>query len=323
MAALTGQRVLVTGGSGFIGSHLVRRLLEAGADVHVLTSAVSAVYPARLLDLRGSVELHEGSVSDRGAMDSLVAAVEPDYIFHLAAYTHVGKSWRRVDECLQTNVQGTVNLLQALSRSDYRRFVYVSTSEVYGNVGVPLREGGPVNPLSPYAVSKYAAERYCRMFQSGRGWPIVVVRPFNAYGPAQTPDRVIPEIIIRALRREPLRMTQGRQTREFNYVGDLAQGLISAATTDAAEGQVINLGGGDEISMREVANRILGLLGNPVEPSFGALPDRPGEIWRMSADVSLARELLGWAPAVSLDEGLRRTIEFYRAQLRAPSPFLP
>lgn len=322
MASLTGQRVLVTGGSGFIGSHLVRRLLAEGAEVHVLTSAVSAVYPTRLLGMREHICLHEGSVTDRGAMDSLVGLAKAAYVFHLAAYTHVGKSWQRVDECLQTNVQGTVNLLQALARSDYRRFVFVSTSEVYGNVAVPFREDALVNPVSPYAVSKYAAERYCRMFQAGRNWPIVVIRPFNAYGPAQSPDRIIPEVVTRALRRQPLRMTHGRQTREFNYVEDLVEGFVRAATAPDVEGRLINLGGGDEVSMREVASRILNQLDNPIEPSFGALPDRPSEIWRMYSDATVARDLLGWSPQVGLDEGLRRTIDFYRSQLSAPSSFL-
>ena len=174
-------------------------------------------------------------------------------MFHLGAYTHVGKSWDRVDECIQTNVHGTVALLQALARSDYERMVYTSTSEVYGDIAVPFHEDAAVNPLSPYSVSKYAGERFCRMLQRGRGWPVVVVRPFNAYGPAQSPDRVIPEIIVKGLRKERLLMTQGRQTREFNYVDDLVDGFLRAAPVPGIEGEVFNLGGGDELSIRDLA----------------------------------------------------------------------
>jgi nucleoside-diphosphate-sugar epimerase len=315
---LESARVLVTGATGFIGSHLVRRLVSLGAETHALTSTVSAVYPVRLVDLRDQVTVHGGNLTDRSAMDALVAEVRPTHVLHLGAYTHVGKSWHRVDECIQANVQGTVNLLQALDGTGYRRFVYTGTSEIYGDIGVPFREDAQVHPISPYSVSKYAGERYCRMFNQGHGWPIVMLRPFNAYGPAQTVDRVIPEIIVRALRGQPLAMTQGRQTREFNFVEDLVDGFILAATVPGVEGELFNLGCGEEVSMRDLATSILDLLGNPVEPDFGALPDRPTEIWRMFCDNTRAREILGWKPRHSLTEGLERTIAWYRGQLDDP-----
>lgn len=324
MNDLEGGRVLVTGATGFIGSHLVRRLAAGGVDVHALTSTVSSVYPARLLGLRDSITMHEGSLNDRSAMDSVVAQVRPTHVFHLGAYTHVGKSWQRVDECIQTNVQGTVNLLEALAGSGYERFVYTGTSEIYGDVGVPFREDAIVNPISPYSVSKYAGERYCRMFHAGYGWPIVMVRPFNAYGPWQSPDRVIPEIIARALRGEEIKMTQGMQTREFNYIDDLVDGFIRAATTPGVEGEVFNLGCGEEVSMRDLALMVLALMGNPIEPQFGALPDRPTEIWRMYCDGTKARGALGWTPQHSLADGLVKTIAWYTDEATKPdSSFFP
>jgi nucleoside-diphosphate-sugar epimerase len=315
---LANARVLVTGATGFIGSHLVRRLVSLGAETHALTSTVSAVYPVRLVDLRDQITVHGGNLIDRSAMDAVVAAARPTHVFHLGAYTHVGKSWHRVDECIQANVQGTVNLLQALEGTGYRRFVYTGTSEIYGDIDVPFREDALVNPISPYSVGKYAGERYCRMFHQGHGWPIVMVRPFNAYGPAQTVDRVIPEIIVRALRGQPLAMTQGRQTREFNFVEDLVEGFLLAGTVPGVEGELFNLGCGEEVSMRDLATTILDLLGNPVTPDFGALPDRPTEIWRMFCDNTRAREILGWKPGHSLSEGLDRTIAWYRSQLDDP-----
>jgi nucleoside-diphosphate-sugar epimerase len=319
---LGGVRVLVTGATGFIGSHLARRLVADGAEVHVLTSTVSSVYPVRLLGIRDRVVLHGGNLTDPSAMASVVERAKPSIVFHLGAYTHVGKSWNRLDECIQTNVQGTVNLLQALARDEYRRFVYTSTSEVYGDVAVPFGEDSIVNPLSPYSVSKYAGERFCLMLQRGHGWPIVVVRPFNAYGPAQSPDRVIPEIIVKALRKERLAMTQGRQTREFNFVGDLVDGFVRAATVPEVEGKVFNIGGGEEVAMRDLAQMILGLMGNPITAEIGALPDRPTEIWHMRSDSTKARDALGYRPQRSLAEGLEETIAWYRAELdRQPSPF--
>jgi len=289
MDSLRDARVLVTGASGFIGSNVVRKLVNDGAEVHALTSTVSAVYPVRLVDLRDRITMHEGNLIDRSAMDAVVDKARPEYVLHLGAFTHVGKSWQRVDECIQANVQGTVNLLQALARYDYRRFVYTGTSEIYGDIDVPFREDARVNPISPYSVSKYAGERYCRMFHQGYGWPIVMLRPFNAYGPGQTPDRVIPEIIVRALRRQDLKMTQGYQTREFNFVEDIAEGFVLAATAPGVECEILNLGCGEELSMRHVAQTILDLMGNPIEAQFGALPERPTEIHRMYSDSTKAR----------------------------------
>jgi UDP-glucose 4-epimerase len=319
---LAGVRVLVTGATGFIGSHLSRRLVEDGAQVHALTSTVSSVYPVRLVDLRDRITLHGGNLNDSGAMSSVVERADPAIVFHLGAYTHVGKSWDRVDECIQTNIHGSVNLLQALARTNYTRFVYTSTSEVYGDVEVPFREDALVQPLSPYSVSKYAGERFCRMLYRGRGWPIVVVRPFNAFGPAQSPDRIIPEIIVKALKREPLLMTEGIQTREFNYVDDLVDGFIRAAIVPDIEGEVFNIGGGDEVSMRDLATTILDLMGDPINAEFGALPNRPTEIWSMRSDVTKARNELGLKVARSLRDGLEPTIEWYRHELeKSSSPF--
>lgn len=314
---LAGRRVLVTGASGFIGSHLTRRLVALGAQVHAVTSTVSSVYPTRLVDLRDSLTLHEASLIDRGALDVVAAEARPEFVLHLGAYTHVGKSWQRVDECIQVNVQGTVNLLMALAPFGYERFVNTGTSEIYGDVEVPFREAGPVHPISPYSVSKHAAEQYCRLYADARGWPIVMVRPFNAYGPAQTPDRVIPEIITRAVQGQPLRMTQGLQTREFNYVEDLVDGFLLLATTAGIDGELFNLGCGEDVSMRDLTTRILALMGNPIEPEFGALPERPTEIMRMYSDATKARERLGYQPRTSLDDGLAKTIEWYRHELAA------
>lgn len=315
MAALSESRVLVTGAAGFIGSHLTRRLVAEGADVHVLTMAVSSIFPSRILDLRGKVTLHEGNLTDRSAMDDIARRVRPNVVFHLAAYTHVGKSWQRVDECVQSNVQGTVNLLKALEPMGYDRFINTGTSEIYGNIDVPFREDAQVNPCSPYAVSKYAAERFCRMFHQGHGWPIVLVRPFNAYGPAQSPDRIVPETIVRALRKQDIKTTSGRQTREFNYVEDLADGFVKLATTPGIEGQLFNLGCGEDIAIRDVVKLILDLMGNPIEAQIGALGDRPTEIWRMYCDNTRARERLAWSPQHSLQDGLAKTIEWYRSEL--------
>jgi nucleoside-diphosphate-sugar epimerase len=315
MAEIGNSRVLVTGAAGFIGSHLTRRLVASGAEVHALTDVVSSVYPDRLLDLRRQITLHEGNVADRTAMEAIAKLVRPQVVFHLAAYTHVGKSWYRVDECIQSNIQGTVNLLLALEDVGYERFIYTGTSEIYGDIEVPFREDANVNPISPYAVSKYAGERFCRMYQQGLGWPIVLVRPFNAYGPAQSPDRIIPETIVRALRGQELALTSGTQTREFNYVEDIAEGFELLATTPGIEGELFNIGSGEEVTIHDLVVEIVHQLGDPIEPKFGALEHRPNEIWRMYCDSSKARAALGWEPRHTLRDGLAKTIDWYRTEL--------
>ncbi len=319
------KRVLLTGASGFIGAHVARLLVREGSEVHGLTSNVSSIYPDRLRDIRADITLHEANLMDRTAIEKLVHDVKPQIVLHLGAYTHVGKSWNRVDECIQANIQGTVNLLEAMADVGYDRFVNTGTSEIYGAVDVPFREDVCPKPVSPYAVSKYSAEMYCRLGIESYEWPIVMVRPFNAYGPGQSPDRIIPEVIVRALRGEDLAMTTGNQTREFNYVEDLAEGFVLAATVDGVDGELINIGCGEEVKINDLTRRILTLMGDPITADFGALPDRPIEIWRMFCDNTKARELLGWTPRHSLEDGLDKTIEWYRRELndRPDSPFIP
>ena len=320
-SVLAGRRVLVTGASGFIGSHLARRLVADGARVFAMSSSVSSFTPPRLADLIERIDVVEANVNDQSSLAHSIETIAPEYVVHLAAFSHVGKSFYRIDETNQTNIQGTVNLLKALSGT-YTRFVYVGTGDVYGDAPVPFREDGPVRPLSPYAVSKYAAERYCRMFHQAYEWPIVCLRPFNAYGPWQSGDRIIPELILAGLRGKPLRMTEGRQTREFTFVEDQVDAFVRALVTPGIDGEVINIGRGEEVSMREIALTVLDLLGNPIEPEFGALPARPNEVQRMVGDPTRAQALLGWRAEHSLAAGLEKTIAWYRQHLPEQSGFL-
>ena len=311
----------MTGAGGFIGSHVVRALLAEGAEVYAMSSSVSSLLPVRLADVAADVRIVEASVADRSAMEAMARSVKPELVAHLAAFTHVGKSFRRVDENIATNVQGTVNLLQALA-GEYERFVYTGTSEIYGDIPTPFREDALVNPVSPYSVSKYAGELYCRMFHKAYRWPIVCLRPFNAYGPWQTPDRIIPEIVLTALQGRELLTTEGRQTREFNFVSDLADGFVAALTAPDVDGEVINLGCGQDIAIRDLTVKVLDMMGNPVTARIGAVPHRPTEIWSMYCDNTKARKLLGWSPAHTLDGGLEETIAWYRDRWERHDPFL-
>ena len=222
----------------------------------------------------------------------------------------------QVEECFDVNAKGTANLLDTCG--DVEKFVYMSTSEVYGHqTEVPFRETMCPEPISPYAITKYAGELYCRMKQRiGGGAPVVILRPFNTFGPYQSAKAVIPELIINCLRGDPIRTTGGEQTREFNYVENIVDGLVGAATYEGSIDGVMNLASGEEVSIRDLVKKIAELTGSSSKVEVGALPYRPTEIWRMFADYSRARELLGWQPKIGLDEGLKKSVEWFREYYR-------
>ncbi|MFQ5803910.1 MAG: NAD-dependent epimerase/dehydratase family protein [Candidatus Methylomirabilales bacterium] len=307
---LKGKRVLVTGGAGFIGSHLCRRLVDEGAELFVTVKYNSIIDNVRLARLWEKITPVEADLRN---LDSLMQLrrIGPQLIYHLAAYNHVGDSFSQVSEAIDSNANGSVNLLEAYE--EYERFVYISSSEVYGyQEQVPFREDLIPCPLSPYAVGKYAGELYARMKWRSFNRPIVVVRPFNAFGPYQSPRGVICELIIKCLQGEDVVTTEGHQTRDFNFVENLVDGFILAGLCAGIEGEVINLGSGVEVSIRNMAENIHALSGSQSRLRIGDLPYRPGEIARMFADRRNAERLLGWSPGVGLDKGLELTIEWYR-----------
>lgn len=308
------KRVLVTGGSGFIGSHLVHRLLADGAEVGVTVRYGNLMKNERLRDCWDRVKIIEADLRNRGALAG-VRDFAPEVIFHLAAYNHVGQSFVQVEECFDVNAKGTANLLDTCG--DVKKFVYMSTSEVYGHqASVPFIETMNPEPISPYAITKYAGELYCRMKQRIKGsTSIAIVRPFNVFGPYQSTKAVIPELIINCLLGHPIRTTKGEQTREFNYVGDIVDGLIKAAQCSKEVEGAINIAAAEEIAIKDLVLKIALLTETKSTVAIGALEYRPTEIWRMYADNTRAKELLGWQPSVSLDEGLKRTVDWFRQYL--------
>jgi UDP-glucose 4-epimerase len=308
------RRILVTGGSGFIGSHLIQRLLSDGARVAVLVRYGNVVKNERLAHCWDRLTVIEGDLRNRGAL-AAVLDYKPEYVFHLAAYNHVGESFRQVEECFDVNAKGSANLVDVCQEAhSLRKFVYVSTSEVYGHQkSVPFVETMTPEPISPYAITKYAGELYCRMKQRIEGsMPIAVVRPFNVFGPYQSSKAVIPEIVLKCLRGEPVNTTKGEQTREFNFVGNLVDGLLAAALYDKPVEGPVNIGAGEEVAICDLIRTIARLTETKSQINIGALPYRPTEIWRMRADCTRAQELWGWKPRVALEEGLQQTIAWFK-----------
>ncbi|MDA2932749.1 GDP-mannose 4,6-dehydratase [Acidobacteria bacterium AH-259-D05] len=313
--SLRGKRVLVTGGSGFIGSHLCHRLLQEGASLFVQVKYNSVIDNVRLTGIWAQLTPVEADLRNPDSLSQL-REIRPQVIYHFAAYNDVGDSFLHVDEAIDSNGKGSINLLEAYQ--DYERFIYISTSEVYGyQERVPFREDATPFPLSPYAVGKYTGELYARLKWRSFNKPVVVLRPFNAFGPYQSPRAVIAEVIIKCLGGEPVLTTEGRQTRDFNFVENLVDGFILAVTRQEALGEIINIGSGMEISICDLVKRIHNLTGSCGDLRIGTLSDRPGEISRMFADNDKAKRLLGWSPRIDLDKGLSHTIEWYRRYISA------
>jgi UDP-glucose 4-epimerase len=307
------KRVLVTGGAGFIGSHLTRKLLSLGADVSVVVKYKSVIDNVRIAPIWDEIHVIEADLRN---IDSFRQFNDSSYdvIFHLAAYNHVGDSFLHVGETMMSNAIATANLLEYAP--SFGRFIYTATSEVYGlQDTVPFREEALPFPISPYAVGKYAGELYARMKRHQTNQPITCLRPFNTFGPYQSERAIIPELIVKCLRGEPVETTEGVQTREFNYVDNIVDGFIAAASVEEAPEEVVNIGANEEIAIRDLVKKIHALSNSASELRIGALPNRPTEIFRMRAANSRAEELLGWTPKVSFDEGLERTISWFRRYL--------
>ena len=307
----TQQTVLVTGAGGFIGSHLAERLVELGARTRALVRYNSANAWGWLdhSPVKDHVEVFLGDVRDRDSLRHVLDGV--DVVFHLAALIGIPYSYHAPVSYVRTNVEGTLNLLQAAQEAGVKRFVHTSTSEVYGTARyVPIDEQHPLQGQSPYSASKIAADKMAEAFHRSFELPVVTVRPFNTFGPRQSARAVVPTIITQCLSDGVVRLGSLHPLRDLNYVTDIVEGYVRAAETAEAVGKTVNLGSGREISMQDLARMIAELLGKRVEIVQEQARVRPeaSEVDRLLADTTLARRLLGWQPAVSLEEGLRTTI---------------
>jgi len=306
------SRVLVTGGTGFLGRHLVAALAARGDSVAVAGRRPRAALPPDALPQ--GVRYESLDLASPDAAFELVGAMQPDQVYHLASAVDVRRELSLLDTQVRDTQMAAVHMARACLEHDVARLVHVGTCEEYGNGPAPFREDQDPSPVSPYSAAKVAATAFVRMLCSSFGLRAVVVRPFLTYGPGQGTNQMIPALIQAGLEGRDFPMTGGEQTREFNYVDDIVAGMLSAGTAPGVEGRILNLGCGEPRRIRDVATRVLELMGNPVRAEFGKLPYRPGETWEFYCSNALARELLGYRANVELDEGLQRTIAWYRSQ---------
>jgi dTDP-glucose 4,6-dehydratase len=312
-----GKRVLVTGGAGFISSNVIRYLLEATAyEVVSLDALTYAGNLENLADVMSHPRLAfvHGDIRDADLVRELVENVE--VIVNAAAESHVEKSIADgASEFVTTNVEGTQILLDAIRRTPVERFVLVSSSEVYGTAEyAPMDEEHPLNPRSPYAATKAGADRLAYSYFVTYGLPIVVVRPFNNYGPRQHPEKVVPRFVTQALRGEPLTIHgDGHATRDWLYVEDDAEAIRAAieAPLEDVAGEVVNVATGVDISVAEIAAMVLDAIGAP-QSRCVFVDERPGQVDRHIGSTEKAERLLGWRARTHFADGLERTVAWYR-----------
>ncbi len=316
MERLKGLRIVVTGGAGFIGSHLVERLLNLGAEVTIIDNFL---FGSKIEHLRGhrGLSIIEGDIRDAGVVSQATGA--KDIIFHLAACVGVEETQRMPFEVLDVEIQGTLNVLNSAVESDVKRFIFGSSSEVYGDSLEPMKEEGPFAPKSTYAVAKLVGEEYCKAFRQKHGLEYTCLRYFNVYGPRQDERFVIPRFVNRVLSGQPLEVYgDGKQTRDFTYIDDVVNMSLLAAVGPEAKCQVINIGTGVTTSINELAETISKALDSkssvrPAYIDYDEKRPRSIETFNRCAGNSRAIELLQYKPGIALASGIEKYISWKRS----------
>jgi dTDP-glucose 4,6-dehydratase len=314
---MTDNNVLVTGATGFIGSHLVELLVRAGHQVRALVRHHPGNLSLLPPDITRAVEPFPADLQDADAINRAMAGV--DSVFHLGGIISNPYSYEHPVETVSINILGTLNILQAMRQHGTRRGVIVSTSDVYGSAQyVPINEAHPLQPQSPYAATKVSAEALSAGYYRSYHTPVVIVRPFNTYGPRQSARAVIPTIISQALTQSVVHLGAIHTLRDYTYAADTARGIMLAACSEAALGQIVNLGTGQSVTIGDIAQKIINLIGRPVTISANEsqrLRPTTSEVLRMESDNRLAAQMLGWRPETPLDTGLLKTIDWMRDHL--------
>ena len=307
------KRYLITGGAGFIGSHIVRRLVSEGKYVRVVDN-MSTGKETRLNDVRQSIDFLQGDLADEEVSEAAVRGI--DYVLHQAAIPSVQRSINDPVGTNRANVTATLNLLESCRKANVRRFVYAASSSAYGDAEVlPKLESMPVNPLSPYALQKWVGEHYCKLYHKLYGLQTISLRYFNVFGPAQDPhseySAVIPKFITALLAEKPVTVYgDGEQSRDFTYVENVVEANLVAAEASSAAGIMCNIGCGERVSLNTLIRLLEENIGVKAEVTYAE--PKAGDVRHSLADIAAARRVLGYEPKVMLNEGLKRTVEAFR-----------
>lgn len=312
-----GKQVLVTGAGGFIGSHLVSALLERGADVRAMVRYNSFGAKGQLADIDNTasenLSVVFGDIRDNRFVRSAVDGC--DVVFHLAALIGIPYSYAAPSSYVDTNILGTLNVLEAARECGSARLVTTSTSEVYGSAQyVPIDEAHPLHAQSPYSASKIAADKLVESYALSFGLPAVILRPFNTYGPRQSPRAILPSLILQALTADTIKVGSLTPFRDLTYVADTVEGFLLAGIKDCVDGMTINLGTGVGYTVGDMVKMVCDVVGRHPEVVVDEQRIRPdsSEVVRLLSSNALAQEKLGWRPSVSVDEGLERMVPWFR-----------
>lgn len=310
-----GRHVLVTGAAGFVGRHLVAALKAAGAGVCAV-DLPGVEFPPEFSGLR----TEHADLSDPDTARKLVSNAKPDFVFHLAAMTDVAREWQKLRAALTANVEVSVNLFEAACLLDpMPRLVVLGTHEEYGDQIAPFEEKMQARPVSPYSWSKAAVTQLAGMVHRTFGLPATVLRPFLVYGPGQPPTSLIPSLIAALVEGREFEMTAGEQTRDFVYIGDLVDAILLAGLREKAVGEIINVCTGQDIQVRQIVKDIAQMLGAENLLKLGAVPYSKAEAMRIVGDPSKARKLLGFTPAMRLQDGVKTTVDWFRERYAKPA----
>lgn len=322
---LSGKQVLVTGAGGFIASHLVERLVAESAKVRAFVRYNSRGDVGLLrhlpMEVFSKVDVVAGDLRDAEAVRTAMRDVNT--VFHLGALIAIPYSYLHPREVIDTNIMGTLNVLMAARDLGVRRVVHTSTSEVYGTAQyVPIDESHPLQGQSPYSASKIGADKIAESFYRSFDVPVVTIRPFNTYGPRQSARAVIPAIITQALTKDEVHLGSLEPSRDFTFVLDTADGFLCGAQTEGVLGEEINLGNDATITIGELCEMIFGIIGQSPKIVTETQRKRPekSEVLRLQASYGKAKSLIGWEPKISLEAGLRKTIEWISAHLDLYQP---
>jgi len=318
------MRVLVTGATGFIGSHLLERLTQIGG--HDLCAMQRHATGDDLVNAEGSAKIVSCDLCDRAAVRKAVRELQPEAVFHLASISPVSYSYDHPNAVLEANLTGTVNLAEACLREAprFEHFLFASTSEVFGNGPLPKREDTPQAPNSPYSVSKHAAEKYLQYMWQAYRFPTTILRPFNTYGRRDNANYLVERMLVQMLSGDTVKLGDPTPERDLLYIQDHVDAYMKCfANPQASIGDVFVFGTGEKISVRALADRMRAVTGFRGEILWNTIPRRPLDIQSVYCDASKAKSILGWEARVSLDEGLRRTADFWRKKLAVSNGAIP
>ena len=307
------MRVLVTGGSGFIGGHLVPKLIELGHDVYSLDRYVTGRYV-----LGASTGAVFGDLRDSFTIRKLVKEIQPDTVIHLAAISPVAYSYDHPQEVFEVNMLGTINLSESCLRHvpNFKHFLFAGTSEEYGNqTEFPIKEDAELRPNSPYSVSKVASDKYLQYMREAYDFPVTVLRPFNTYGRRDNVHFVVERTITQMLQDKTVRLGDPTPVRDMVYIDDHVDAYLTCLDNEKARGDVFNFCTGYGVSIKELVELIAKLVGFDGEIIWGTIPARPLDIKKLIGSYEKAKRILGWEPKHTLEEGLKKTIDFWRRKL--------